>query len=143
MERDGKLGTGIPARLSAHEGRKFGITVGLAFLTLTVLLWWRDRGPIVLGILSSLAGLFLAGGLLVPTRLGPLQRAWMGLAMLISRITTPVIMAILFFMVFLPIGLLMRAFGRNPLRRPGGSTAATFWARRNPEAGRSELARQF
>lgn len=137
------MAAGVPARLTAAEGRKFGVTVGLAFLALTALLWWRDGGPIVLGVVSSLAAIFLVGSLLVPTRLGPLQRAWMGMALLISRVTTPIIMAILYFLVFLPIGLLMRTFGRNPLRRPGGAAASSFWVSRGPEASRSELSRQF
>ena len=34
MEGERRLATGIPARLSPAEGRKFGLTVGVAFLVI-------------------------------------------------------------------------------------------------------------
>ncbi len=122
----------IPARLSAKEGRKFGFTVGIAFLVLTAISWWRGHeiAPYVLG--SAGAALVLAG-VLVPGRLGPVQRGWMGLARAISRVTTPVFMGIVFFVIITPIGLLMRLFGRNPVRhKPEGNS---YWAPRSQVRG--------
>ena len=37
------MAAGIPARLTAAEGRKFAFTVAAAFLVLAALLWWRGR----------------------------------------------------------------------------------------------------
>ena len=122
----------IPARLSAKEGRKFGFTVGIAFLVLTAISWWRGHeiAPYVLG--SAGAALVLAG-VLVPGRLGPVQRGWMGLARAISRVTTPVFMGIVFFVIITPIGLLMRLSGRNPIRhKPSGDS---YWAPRSQVRG--------
>ena len=31
------------AEFTPQEGRKFGVTVGLAFVALAGLLWWRDK----------------------------------------------------------------------------------------------------
>jgi hypothetical protein len=105
----------VPARLSAQEGRKFGLTVGIAFLVLAALSRWRGHElvPYVLGGV----GLALASAaVLVPAHLGPVQRAWMGLARAISRVTTPIFMGIVFFVIITPVGLLMRVLGRNPIR---------------------------
>ena len=72
------MATAISAGLSAKEGRKFGLTVGAAFLVLGALLWWRGRA--LAPWLGSLGAVLALAGLVVPARLGPVQRAWMGLA---------------------------------------------------------------
>jgi len=134
------LETGIPARLSSAEGRKFGVTVGVAFLVIAGLLYfWRHRETAG-AIFGALGALLVLAALAVPTRLGPLQRAWMGLAHAISKVTTPVFMGIVFFVVMTPIGLLMRLFGRRSLvhKEQGGS----FWAA-PVSGGRSDMERQF
>ena len=132
--------TGIPARLSSAEGRKFGVTVGVAFLVIAGLLYfWRHRETAG-AIFGALGALLVLAALAVPTRLGPLQRSWMGLAHAISKVTTPVFMGIVFFGVMTPIGLLMRLFGRRSLvhKELNGS----FWAA-PVSGGRSDMERQF
>jgi hypothetical protein len=140
VEGDAELAAGIPARLTPEQGRKFGLTVGIAFLVLAALLhFWRHR-ELAAAVAASLGTLLVLAALAIPTRLGPLERAWMGLARLISKVTTPVFMAIVFFVVVTPIGMAMRLMGRRALVHPerdGG-----FWA---PPAsgGRSDIERQF
>ena len=86
---------GIPARLTSSEGRKFAFTVGAAFLALTALVWWRQK-PTLMMVFGALGGVLLLLGIVAPTRLGPIQRAWMGLAHLISKVTTPIFMGIIY-----------------------------------------------
>ena len=140
MAGDEELETGIPARLTAGQGRKFGLTVGIAFLVLAVLLqFWRHRETAA-GVMGSLGGLLVLAALLIPTRLGPLERAWMGFAHAISKVTTPIFMGVVFFLVVTPIGALMRLLGRRPLvraERDGG-----FWVA-PASGGRSDMQRQF
>ena len=108
----------IPARLSPAEGRKFGLTVGIAFLVLAALLYfWRHRETAA-AVLGAIGALLVLAALVMPTRLGPLERAWMGLAKAISKVTTPVFMGVVFFVVVTPIGLVMRLFRRRPLVHP-------------------------
>ena len=141
MEGDAELEAGIPARLTAAQGRKFGLTVGIAFLVLAALVYfWRHRAATGT-VLGALGTLLVLAALVVPTHLGPLERAWMGLAKLISKVTTPIFMGVVFFVVVTPIGLLMRLLGRRALvhvQQPDGG----FWL---PPAsgGRSDIERQF
>ncbi len=129
----------IPARLSAKEGRKFGFTLGMAFLLFGGIAWWRDHETISYA-LWAIAGLLLVAGLFFPARLGPVQRAWMGMALAISKVTTPIFMGIMYFVVFAPMGSVMRLFGHNSLTTHHGSDSA--WVPR--AAGhRSDLERQF
>lgn len=129
----------IPAGLTAAEGRKFAFTVGGAFLVLGAIVWWRG-GETAAKVLGALGGTLGVLGLAVPARLGGLQRAWMGLAHLISKVTTPIFMGIIYFLVITPISLVMGAIGKRPLRvRP----AASYWTERDPAHRRSDLTRQF
>jgi hypothetical protein len=130
----------VPARLTASEGRKFGLTVGVAFLVLAGLLTWRGK-PVGAAVAGSLGALLVVGGLIVPTRLGPVQRGWMRLAEMISSVTTPVFMAIVYFVVVTPIGWMARLAGHRPLvRQP---TDGSYWVTRAPGDRQSTLSRQF
>lgn len=128
------------AGLTRAEGRKFGLTVGIAFLVLSGLLhFWRHKETAA-ALASGLGALLVVAALVLPARLGPLQRAWMGLAHAISKLTTPIFMGIVFFLVITPTGLLMRLFRRRTLahrERDGG-----FWVA-PASGGRSDLKRQF
>jgi hypothetical protein len=116
--------------LTKSQGRKFGLTVGIAFLALTALLLWRQRETIAY-VTGTLGGLLVLGGLVIPTKLGPVERAWMAMAHKISKVTTPIVMGIVYFIVIAPIGLAMRMLGKNPLmhRRREGS----FWVERSKD----------
>lgn len=127
-----RLAHGIPAGLTPPEGRRFGLTVGAAFLVLAAIMRWRGYEiPLtIFGVLG--VGLVLAGAA-IPGRLGPLYRAWMGLALMISRVTTPLFMGIVFFVVITPIGLAMRLLGRNPIRH--AAVGGSYWADRSDARG--------
>jgi Saxitoxin biosynthesis operon protein SxtJ len=130
----------VSARLTEAEGRKFAFTVGAACVVLAAAAWWRGR-PTAGTVLGSVGVLLLAAGLTVPAQLGPVQRAWMGLAHAISKVTTPVFLGAVFFLAITPIGWLKRRFGSRPLRRPPGPTA---WITRAPDARRGlDMHRQF
>lgn len=130
---------GVPARLTAREGRKFAWTVGAAFVVLGALSAWRGH-QLPPKILWGLGGMFLAAGTLVPGQLSGVYRAWMGLATAISKVTSPILVSAVYFLVITPIGFLIRIFGRNPMRhreRDGG-----FWLPASSN-GRSDLENQF
>ena len=126
------MATGIPARLTPAEGRKFGLTVGVAFWVLTALMWWREHA-VAMYVFGGLGATLIASGLVIPGRLGPVYRGWMGVAHAISKVTTPIFMGIVFFVVMMPVGLIMRGLGRNPVRHePDGDS---YWAVRGDERG--------
>lgn len=141
MEGGVRLAAGIPTRLTAREGRKFGLTVGAAFLVLSGLLWWRGH-PEIRNVLGAVGILLLLAGIMIPTRLGTVNRAWMGLAHLLSKVTTPIFMGVVYFLVILPIGVILRMVGKRPLTHPiheGG-----YWHTRPTSVDRhSDMTRQF
>jgi hypothetical protein len=133
-----RVSTGLEhAGYPASRGRRFGLSVGSAFLVIGALLSWRGAGTAAL-VAAALGGALVLSGLVAPTRLQRVEAGWMRFAFALSRVTTPIVLAAIFFLVITPIGLLARQFGHQPLRRP---TGATFWLTR--PTGRSDLRRQF
>ena len=141
MERERRVATRVSARLTPGEGRRFGLTLGAAFLALAGLTLWR-RYSLEARALAGLGGALVAAALLVPARLGPVHRFWMALAAAISRVTTPVFLGLVYFVVLTPTGLVRRLAGRNRLARP--SLSKSFWVARDVAARRrTDMERQF
>jgi hypothetical protein len=130
--------TGNP--FTAAQGRRFGFTVGAAFLVFAGIAWWRGH-PTMTNVLASLGGVLVLAGLAIPAQLGPVERAWMGLAHLISKVTTPIVMGAMYLLVFTPIGVARRFFGGNPMVHE--AQGASYWKPR-PEGRRAgSLTRQY
>lgn len=128
--------------LSAANLRKFGLTVGAAFAFLGGVSWWRGH-ELPPRILWTIGALLFVPGLLIPTILGPVHRGWMAFAMVLGHINTRIILTVLFYLVFTPIGLIMRLF-RDPLNRSLRHQTDTQWIKRSLEPSDPErYERQF
>jgi hypothetical protein len=57
----------------------------------------------------------------------------MGLAHAISRVTTPIFLGLVYFLTIMPIGLIMRAVGRNPIHHR--AVKDSYWASRDYPRG--------
>jgi saxitoxin biosynthesis operon SxtJ-like protein len=134
------MAEGIPARLSPQEARRFGLVVGAAFLVLGALAWWRGR-PLTNQLFWGLGAALILFGIVLPRALIPVYRVWMGLALAISKVTTPIFLGAVYFGVIAPIGLVRRLGGENLARRTVGK--ASFWVSRQPERIRHDMERQF
>lgn len=134
------MAAGIPARLTAGQGRRFGLTVGGAFLLFAAVAAWRGH-PTTAAVLAAPGGTLVLAGLLLPTRLGPVERAWMKLAHVISRITTPIVMGVMYLVVLTPVGLLRRLLGGNPMAHAADN--ASYWKSRPQGRRTGNLSRQY
>lgn len=130
----------IPARLTAAEGRRFGLVVGAAFLVLAGLSAWRGH-QLPPRILGGIGALLIVGGLLAPAHMGPVHAAWMKLALVISRVTTPIFMGIVYYVVLTPMAMVRRAFGGNPMRRT--ASGGSYWMKHATSADKDAMLRQF
>jgi vacuolar-type H+-ATPase subunit I/STV1 len=127
--------------LTAAEGRKFGFTVGFAFLALGAFAMWRGKQRTSM-VLLSLGGVLVVAALVVPTLLGPVEKAWMGLAHLISKVTTPIFMSIVYFVVMTPIGFLRR-MSAGKMGAPKSSSVSNWDAHTPAVVRRESMERQF
>src|SRR6202030_1042050 len=99
----------------ARDLRKFGLTVGGVFVLLGVLFLFRHRSsyPFFLGAGAVLT----AFGAIWPRALKYVYIAWMALAFTLGFVMSSVILAMFFFLVVAPIGLLARLFQKDFLAR--------------------------
>jgi hypothetical protein len=91
---------------------------------------------------GALGAALVVLGLIRPAVLAPVYRGWMGLASVISKVTTPILLGAVYFLVITPIGILRRLTGHNPMR--AGATGGSFWVtRENLGRQRTDMERQF
>ena len=125
---------------SAPSERKFGLTLGGIFALIAVVKAF-EKSPWSF-VWGALAIVLIGGALLQPKLLAAPNRLWLKLGLLLHRIVSPVIMALLFYGTILPIGLLMRLAGKDPLRRKLDNNAASYWLARSDARPSSEAMRQ-
>jgi hypothetical protein len=122
---------------SGRQLRRFGLTVGGGLTLLAALSWYRGHSytPAALALLGTA---LLLLGMVAPNSLRPVERFWLGLGTILGWINTRIILSLLYYAVFAPVGMIMRLF-RDPLDRRLGDSRPSHWVRReaiplNPKA---------
>jgi Saxitoxin biosynthesis operon protein SxtJ len=64
--------------------------------------------------------------------LAPFKRAWMKFGELMHHVVSPVILGVIYFGLFTPVALVMRAFGRDAMCRRFEPAQPSYWVRRDP-----------
>ena len=112
--------------------REFGIVTGAIIVVIFGLFfpWILDRPwprwPwVIFGVLGGM-------GLVVPMALKPVYRGWMKFGLFMSKIMTPLIMGLVFFITITPMALIMKLLGKDQMARKLDSKAASY--RINSEA---------
>ena len=119
--------------VKGSSDRGFGLTVGGILVLIAGVRSWLHEGYGALEL--ALAGIGLALvvlGLAAPASLAPLNRAWTRLGLLMFKVVNPVVLALMYLVTIVPIGLIMRACGRDPLRLKLDPSASTYWVTRDP-----------
>ena len=113
--------------------RSFGLIVGSIFAVIAV--WPLIIHGQDLRVWSLiLSGLLVIPALVIPTILRPVFRVWMRIGSVLGWINTRIILAIGFYLVFTPIGVIMRIVGKDPLHRKFHSNITTYRVSRTPRA---------
>jgi hypothetical protein len=117
-----------PEKLPSN--RSFGTLFVAVFALVGGYVWWRGGSshPWWFG----LSGLTLAVTLAKPGLLTPLNRAWMKLAEVLNKVVSPVVLGVMFFGVLAPVGIAMRLFGRDAMKRRVDPSAPSYWEERTP-----------
>ena len=85
--------------------------------------------PWLIALAALLAGITLARA----HWLAPFNRAWMKLGALMHHVVSPLVLGILFFGLFTPMGWVARRFfGWDAMKRAYAPQAPTYWIRRDP-----------
>lgn len=73
-----------------------------------------------------IAGAFAALALILPIALKPIYIVWMKIGMVVGWINSHLILSILFYVIIMPMGLVMRLFGKDPMARKLSDEEETY-----------------
>ncbi|UYN95186.1 MAG: hypothetical protein KIT25_24785 [Enhydrobacter sp.] len=110
--------------------RGFGYVFAGVFGIVTAISLWRSGTTWHWSL--PLAAAFLVVALVHPKLLAPLNRLWLKFGLLLYKVMNPLILGLLFFVTIMPIGLVMRAFGKDFLRLKLDRNASSYWIVRTP-----------
>jgi len=122
--------------------KKFGLFFAIIFLFLA-LYFYNSTGPALAFPSLSISIFFLLAALFFDSVLLPLNKFWMKLGFLLGMIVSPLVMSIIFFTLFVPIGLIMRLFGRDELRLKMKSRDSHWKSREHDESNADSFNHQF
>ena len=92
--------------------------------------------------MQGYAGFLMIPALLLPRSLGPVYRVWMAIGQILGWINTRLILGVLFYGLFTPMGLAMRLLGKDAMRRKLEGDSDSYRVVRQPRPS-SHMRRQF
>ena len=121
-------------KIKMSSNRSFGL---IFFLVFFIMAFWSFRGDFyqirTLPLYVSL--IFLILGLINSKLLLPLNKLWFNFGMFLGSIISPIIMALVFFVVVTPIGILMRIFKKDLLLKKKDKNLKSYWIKRDKLIG--------
>jgi hypothetical protein len=119
--------------VKGSSDRGFGLTVGGILLLIAAVRVWLHEGYGTVELALGAVGLCLVVLALVWAQsLAALNRSWTKLGLLMFKVVNPVVLGLIYLTTIVPIGLIMRACGHDPLRLKRDPQASTYWVRREP-----------
>lgn len=125
----------------AKELRKFGVAMIVGFGIIAGVLFWRGHGDAG----RACAGFGLLAGVLglTGTRAAlPVYWGWMGVAFIFGNVISRALIALLFYGMITPMGIVMRIVGRDKLTLKR-STRRSYWVDVPPRDPQADYERQF
>jgi len=128
--------------IKSGSNRSFGLVFSSFFAIVAVAPAFSGGTMRVWAIVVAFC--FLTVALFAPKWLGRLNSLWFRFALLLNRFITPVVMGLLYAILFVPTGLILKAQGKDFLRLKWQPDAGTYWIERPPPAPEPKsMTRQF
>jgi hypothetical protein len=135
---------GRAEEIQRSSDRSFGLVIAAVFAIIALfpllhappwaIRWWA----------LAIAAIFAGCALFWTAPLAPLGRLWFQFGLFLGSIVSPIVLALLFYVAVLPIGLLMRIFGSSTIASRRNHRAETYWIRREiPGPPPDTMQRQF
>jgi hypothetical protein len=96
--------------------RSFGVSVGAVLVVIALALWWRGRVGRA-EILGAVGGVLLFFGAVRPQLLKWPSAVWWRFAGVLAYVNARILLTILFSVLLVPLSLLWRMIGKDPLAR--------------------------
>lgn len=107
--------------------RKFGLTTGAIIVVIFALFFpWvfdMETMPRWPWIAAAILGV---PALLMPAVLNPVYITWMKIGGVLGWVNTRIILGVLFYVMIMPMGLVMRLFGGDPMAKKLDASASSY-----------------
>lgn len=128
--------------LSKNALKKFGLTFTVISFLISIILFLNHSKLFFYFIITGI--LLLIISLFIPEILKHIYKIWMTLALILGIITTNIILTLLFYLIILPIGLIVKLSGKDLLDLKFNKESLTYWNyRKNKEYKREYSEKQF
>ena len=124
--------------LARHEDvklgsdRSFGLVIGAACALVAGYQLWTSSATKPWQWWAGAAIVFAGLGVIAPRVLRPLNFVWFKFGLLLHHIVSPVILGLMFFVVFTPMALWMRLIRKRPLNLRFDRHTSSYWILRKP-----------
>ena len=124
---------------SQSSNKSFGLLFFVVFLILGL---WPLKNADNINIYFILISLiFLILGLINSKILSPLNKSWIKLGEILGIVIAPIVMAFVYFVILVPVSLIVRLFGKDLLRLKFLKEKETYWIKRKKNIG--SMKKQF
>lgn len=114
-----------------HKNKSFGLLFGLIFFLIGVFQFIRDHHFYMFFIIASVV--FFTVALIMPLLLQPVRKLWKRLGIVLGTINTYIILVIIYFLLFMPYGLIILLLRKDPLREKIDLKSPSYWEITAPE----------
>ena len=122
-----------------NQNKQFGLLLSFVILIFLAIEFYNTNNLNI--YISILLAFILIITFLKPNYLKPLTFLWIKFGVLLGHVVAPIVMAIIFFGVMTPIGIILKLFGKDLLKLKKIENTKSFWIKVTKEVGSME--RQF
>ena len=126
------------SEINKSTNRSFGIVFFIVFLIIAIYPILNEGDVRFWSLIISL--IFLILGILNSKFLTPLNKIWFKFGIILGKFFSPLIMALIFFLVVTPIGLVLRLIGKDVLNLKFNNNKSYWIEKRGPK---SKMKNQF
>ena len=124
-----------------QSDRAFGLTFAAVFAIIGLVGWLVFEARLIWAPIA--ASVFLLVALAAPGILLPLNRLWARIAHRVGLFSNALLLGSFFFLFVLPLGLIVRLFGKDPMVRTIDAEAETYWTPVGRQCDRETLTDMF
>jgi hypothetical protein len=114
------------------------------FLGLAAYLHFRHDAALWVSAAVGGAAVLVGGaGLLAPPLIRPVYVAMMAVALPIGMVVSTVLLAVIYYLILTPIGIVLQLFGKDTMGKRFDKEARSYWVRRTPTEDVRRYFRQY
>jgi Na+(H+)/acetate symporter ActP len=115
------------------EIRKWAVLMAIILVVIGAVQLYLLRHQNTATVLWLIAIVFLVDGLLFPSLLKPVYWLWMKFAGALAWINTRLIMVLVFYLIFTPVGIILRILGVDLIKQRWDEKKQSYWIDRPDE----------